>query len=111
MAAPRLKATADAGAIVVMDWNRTPGRPMALERSVAFVAVEASVAMGTSPSFTVGTIIDEAYDMGRTYALVLYYDCQVRLPGNRRRQGRSEGSDKEAEDRKSTRLNSSHVEI
>src|SRR5207247_10193436 len=33
MAAPRLKATAPAGAIVVTDWNKTPGRPIALRRS------------------------------------------------------------------------------
>src|SRR5437763_9949216 len=33
-AAPRLNATAEAGAIVVIDWNKTPGRPMALRRSV-----------------------------------------------------------------------------
>src|SRR5579859_8281160 len=34
MAAPRLKATAPAGAMVVTDWNRTPGRPIAFDRSV-----------------------------------------------------------------------------
>jgi hypothetical protein len=33
IAAPRLKATAEAGAMVVMDWKRTPGRPMAFARS------------------------------------------------------------------------------
>ena len=35
IAAPRLNATAEAGAIVVTDWNSTPGRPMVFGRSVA----------------------------------------------------------------------------
>ena len=34
MAAPRLNATAPAGAIVVTDWNKTPGRPIAFGRSM-----------------------------------------------------------------------------
>jgi hypothetical protein len=34
IAAPRLNATAEAGAIVVTDWNNTPGRPIAFLRSV-----------------------------------------------------------------------------
>jgi hypothetical protein len=34
MAAPRLNATAEAGAMVVIDWNNTPGRPIAFRRSV-----------------------------------------------------------------------------
>src|SRR5947209_17525714 len=33
-AAPRLNATAPAGAIVVIDWNKTPGRPIAFDRNV-----------------------------------------------------------------------------
>jgi hypothetical protein len=33
IAAPRLNDTAEAGAMVVMDWKRTPGRPMAFARS------------------------------------------------------------------------------
>src|SRR5436853_770193 len=34
IAAPRLNATAEAGAMVVIDWNKTPGSPMALRRKV-----------------------------------------------------------------------------
>src|SRR5260221_2979227 len=34
MAAPRLNATAEAGAMVVIDWNSTPGRPIAFRRNV-----------------------------------------------------------------------------
>jgi hypothetical protein len=33
-AAPRLNDTAEAGAMVVIDWNKTPGRPIALGRRV-----------------------------------------------------------------------------
>src|SRR5437588_926547 len=34
IAAPRLNATAEAGAMVVIDWNKTPGRPIAFGRSL-----------------------------------------------------------------------------
>jgi hypothetical protein len=40
MAAPRLNATAEAGAMVVIDWNSTPGRPIAFRRNVACSGVE-----------------------------------------------------------------------
>jgi len=35
MAAPRLNATAEAGAMVVIDWNNTTGRPIVFGRNVA----------------------------------------------------------------------------
>ncbi len=35
IAAPRLNDTAEAGAMVVTDWNNTPGRPIAFWRNVA----------------------------------------------------------------------------
>ena len=47
IAAPRLNATAEAGAMVVMDWKRTPGRPMAFARSfVGSGVVEDSTVIG-----------------------------------------------------------------
>ena len=47
IAAPRLNATAEAGAMVVMDWKRTPGRPMAFARSfVGSGVVEDSKVIG-----------------------------------------------------------------
>jgi hypothetical protein len=63
IAAPRLNATAEAGAMVVTDWNSTPGRPMVFGRSV------------------VGSGDEEDSDSVAIQLLLLYSEFRVEIAG------------------------------
>src|SRR5690349_5129061 len=47
----RLAATAEAGAIVVIDWKRTPGRPIVLGRRLSWLSASTEVSMFMQNSF------------------------------------------------------------